>query len=148
MCVDRLLRLVVLAAFILAATSTLEYRVGPALASGTPCDNVTGNPGPPVDPPEPEVSGTVVDSGSSDPIEGASIKLYACFGTTAVAVDTQTTDSSGQYVFTELSTLRWYYVEASMTGPLAGMTPSSGTSNPSALLAISDDPTVANLSFE
>lgn len=118
------------------------------LASGDPCENVTGDPGPPVGPPEPEVSGTVIDSGLSSLIEDATITLYACLGTTAVEVDTQATDSSGQYVFTDVVTERWYYIEVEMSGPLSGLTPSAGTSNPSALVAIGDDPTVVNFSFE
>jgi len=148
MCVDRLLRLGVLAAFILVTASVAGDMAGSAMASGTPCDNVTGDPNPPVGPPEIDASGAVIDSGTSSPIEDATIKLYACVGTTAVQVDSQLTDSSGEYVFTDLETERWYYIEAEMTGPLSGMTPSSGTSNPSALVAVSDEPTIVNFAFE
>jgi len=148
MCVDRLLRLAVLILLGLGAMAASVNMVDPAIASGNPCEYVTGDPDPPIGPPEIEVGGVVIDSGSNNPIEDATIKLYTCAGTTSMQVDSQLTDSSGRYAFTDVSVEQWYYVEAVMTGPLSGMTPSSGTDNPSVLVAISDSPTVVNFAFE
>jgi len=58
-----------------------------------------------------------------------------------------TTPSSGAYSFGNLSQ-NWYYVEGALTGPLAGKTPASGTSNPTSLIEVGSGVVGLSLAFE
>lgn len=117
-----------------------------ALAS-SPCDSVAGNPRPPSGPPEPLISGTILYDGTNTGVSGATVNLYRCQGTSSVYVAQTTSASTGAYVFGSLSQ-NWYYVEALLTGPLSGMTPASGTSNPTNLIEVWQGVSGLNLSFE
>lgn len=93
-------------------------------ASG-PCDEVFGDPDPPIGGPEPaSIGGNVANDTTSAPIQGATMKLFQCNAQGAAThLATVYTNSSGNYSFASLDTPYWYYVEAVMTGPLYGMTP-------------------------
>ncbi len=114
----------------------------PAIAT-SPCDSVTGDPHPPAPSPEPLISGTIQDDVNAG-VSGATVKLYRCQGTSAVYVTQTTSTSTGTYNFGSLIQ-NWYYVEVSLTGPLAGKSPASGTSNPSSLIEVGEG--ILGLSF-
>ena len=107
------------------------------VSASTPCDNITGNPHPPIGKPEP-VGGTVVNGDTNAAIAGATVILYRCDGSTATQVSTTTSSTLGTFSFDNLSTPYWYYVQFSLTGPLAGMSPAAGTSNPSELVEVGE----------
>lgn len=109
---------------VLVATAAGMDRSVHVHASG-PCDEVLGNPDPPIADPEPvSIGGNVANDTTSAPIQGATMKLFQCDAQGAAShVATVYTNSSGNHSFTGLDTPYWYYVEAVMTGPLYGMTP-------------------------
>ena len=117
------------------------------VAGANPCD-VANDPGPPISDPRPNVGGTVTDAGSSAAIEGATMKLYRCVSGSATSEGLDTTDSNGDYVFEDLTPGYYYYVEALLTGPLQGMQPASGTSNPSELVGLGDSVSDLDFAFE
>ena len=110
-------------------------------------DPCSGLPeGTPINNPEPDVGGAVTENvNSHPPIQGATLELFKCVSGTGVSHGTDTTDSSGIYEFAGVDEDEWYYVEALITGPLAGMVPSSGTSNPSQAVWVGPD---ADVDFE
>jgi len=129
----------------LVALALVAASNGPALAS-SPCDTITGEPRPPAPSPEPLISGTILDTVNAG-VSGATVKLYRCQGTSAVYVNQTTSASTGAYSFGSLSQ-NWYYVEVALTGPLAGKSPASGTSNPSSLIEVWQGVAGLNLAFE
>jgi len=116
-------------------------------ADPTPCDSITGDPNPPIGSPEPDITGHILDSESVG-ISGATVRLYVCDGSTPSLVTSTTTTSGGVYGFLDLSGPAWYYVQAVITGPLAGMTPAGGTSNPTGLIEVGKGATGVDLTFE
>ena len=63
-------------------------------------------------------------------------------------VETVYTSESGHYSSSSLTPEYCYYVEAALTGPLAGMTAASGTENQSDAAGLGDDVTDLDLEFE
>ncbi|MEO8082654.1 MAG: SdrD B-like domain-containing protein [Ardenticatenales bacterium] len=84
---------------------------------------------------------------TSDGIEGATVRLYRCDELAATLVTSTTTNGQGAYGFTSLAGPKWYFVQAMLTGPLANMTTSQGTANPSALIDVGAGATGVVLSF-
>jgi hypothetical protein len=76
------------------------------------------------------------------------MRLYRCQEDESVLEASTTTNSNGGYLFADLAPENWYYVEAVMSGPLAGMTPASGTMNPSVLLGLGDSDLGVDFAFE
>lgn len=134
-------------AALLAALALGGPFASPARATD-PCAEAAGGVGAPGDDPAPTIAGTISDGSTSAPIAGATIELYACVGTTSVFAASTTTDGSGRYGFADLDGPAWYYVAASLTGPLAGMAPSNGTQNPTALVAVGDGDPELDLAFD
>lgn len=126
----------------LVALAFVAVPSAPAAAT-SPCDSVTGTPRPPIGSPEPLISGTILDDVNAG-VSGATVNLYRCQGTSAVYVTQTTSTSTGAYSFGSLIQ-NWYYVEVALTGPLAGKSPSSGTSNPSSLIEVGEG--ILGLSF-
>ena len=130
---------------ILAAAAYRLLRAVPAY----PCNGITVKP--PRTDPEPVVGGEVTDAGSDNsPIENAVMRLYMCnlATPTPTLVATTETDNEGLYSFPDLTPENWYYVEAVMSGPLASMTPASGTENPSIAVGLGDSVTDLDFAFE
>lgn len=127
-----LLSLAVLAAIVMTPK---VWDVSSAHAS-SPCQNAGADPNPPIGQPDVVIGGQVtLDSTSA--VEGATVKLFWCDGSTAVQAASTETGSNGDYAFTEdLVEGKWHYVGVALTGPLTGATPAQGTSNPSALIAV------------
>lgn len=142
---NRRLAIIVMVAFLLVALDVTLGHV-PHVVASTPCDEVNG--GPSDGPSEPLISGMVTDTVGAAPIQGATISLYRCSGTTAVYVTSDTTDSNGNYDFTGLTPQRWYFVQAVMTGPLSGKTPSGGTQNPTNLIGLGPSATNVDFAFQ
>ncbi len=140
--VRRLACLVALIVLALAATPARQ----PVRATN-PCDSITGDPHPPAPQPEPLISGAILDDSTSTGVSGATVKLYRCQGSVAIYVTQTTSSSSGAYGFGGL-TQNWYYVEAALTGPLAGKSPASGTSNPSDLIEVGQGVSGLTMAFE
>ncbi|MEP7216371.1 MAG: carboxypeptidase regulatory-like domain-containing protein [Anaerolineaceae bacterium] len=132
---------------ILAALASLAPVTGPAVLATSPCDSVTGDPHPPSLPPIPLISGSILDATTNTGVSGATVNLYRCQGTTAVYVTQLTTNSNGEYSFGSLSQ-NWYYVVASLTGPLSGKSPATGTINPSSLIGVGTGAQGLSLAFE
>lgn len=130
----------------LIALSFVAASNGPALAT-SPCDSILGDPHPPIGSPEPLIGGSILDASTSTGVSGATVKLYRCQGTSADYVTQTTSNSTGAYSFGSLSQ-NWYYVEVALTGPLAGKSPASGTSNPSSLIDVGPGASGLNLAFE
>ena len=116
------------------------------VAGGNHCADT--DPGPPISDPEPNVGGTVIDASNTDGIEGATMKLYRCVSESASLEGSDTTDSNGDYLFEDLTPGYYYYVEALVTGPLQGMQPATGTSNPSEPVGLGDSVTDLDFAFE
>jgi len=125
---------------------------GPALlpvhADSTPCDSITGDPNPPIGSPEPDIGGHILSSGTNIGISGATVRLYVCDGSTPSLVASTTTGTGGVYGFLDLSGPAWYFVQAVISGPLAGKSPSVGTSNPTDLIDVGAGATGVDLTFE
>lgn len=119
----------------------------PVHADSTPCDSITGDPNPPIGSPEPDIMGHILASNSVG-ISGATVRLYVCDGSTPSLVASTTTTSGGVYGFPDLDGPAWYFVQAVITGPLAGKTPSEGTSNPTDLIDVGTGATGVDLTFE
>lgn len=132
--------LAILALVVVAVPSLPTYAT-------TPCDSITNEPRPPAPSPEPAISGTILDAASSTGVSGATVNLYRCSGTSAVYVTQTTSNSNGAYSFASLSQ-NWYFVEVSLTGPLAGKSPASGTMNPSSLIEVWQGVVGLDLAFE
>ncbi len=123
--------------------------LGSSLVRATsPCDSITGDPNPPIGSPEPDIIGHILASGTNVGISGATVRLYVCDGSTPSLVASTTTTSGGLYGFPDLSGPAWYFVQAVITGPLAGKTPSQGTSNPTDLIDVGPGATGVDLTFE
>lgn len=116
-------------------------------ADSTPCDTITGDPNPPIGSPEPDIMGHILAANSVG-ISGATVRLYVCDGSTPSLVASTTTTSGGVYGFPDLDGPAWYFVQAVITGPLAGKTPSAGTSNPTDLIDVGAGATGVDLTFE
>ena len=117
-----------------------------ALAGG-PCDTVTGDPRPPIGEPEPLIAGTIVDLDAGAGAPGVTVEIYRCVDGSPSLAGSTTTDSSGGFGFTSLGGPSWYYVEVSPTGPLTGLNPASGTSNPTAPIDIGPGDATLYLEF-
>ena len=117
----------------------------PAAASG-PCAAVNGKPAPPVPPADPEWEGAVLDTSTNTGVSGATVRIFVCSAGSGTEVDGTTTDSNGDYSFS-VSGGAYYYVAADMTGPLSGMSVSSGYDNPTDALGLGDSVNV-DLGFE
>jgi hypothetical protein len=137
-------RIAVLLSILVAVTFSggPSWHVSPVLASG-PCDPIIDDPTPPIGPGEPDIVGTVTNTNTQMGIVGATMMLFVCTGSTASYVDSTTTNTSGNYVFSDLAAPNWYYVQAEVSGML---TPTGGTQNPSAAVDISDGATI-NFAF-
>lgn len=122
--------------------------VAPPAHATDPCAVASGSAGAPGDDPAPTIAGTVTDGSTSAPIAGATIELYACVDQTSVFAASTTTNAAGRYGFEGLDGPAWYYVAASLTGPLAGMAPSNGTQSPSVLVAVGDGDPALDLAFD
>lgn len=120
---------------VLLALLQLSQSISPAYASD-PCDTISADPRPPTGPTDPLIGGTVVDLDSAAGVSGATVTVYVCDDSTPSLAGTTTTDNSGEFTFASLGGPDWYYVEVSLTGPLSGMQPASGTPNPSDLIDI------------
>jgi hypothetical protein len=116
-------------------------------ATGGPCSAVTGDPAPPQVDPEPLIAGLVSNAGTSAAIAGATMRLYRCSSGSGVLDATTTTNSTGEYQFADL-TRAYYYVEAVMTGPLAGLTAAQGYPNPSDVIAVGAGDTAVDFRFQ
>jgi len=136
--------IVVLMALILAVGPGVE--VAPVVAGSNPCEEVQNDPGPPTPNPEPTIGGRVTDGDALAGIDGATMKVYQCEEGEATQVDTATTGGGGYYVSDILDPGYYYYVEAVMNGPLEGMEPAEGTSNPSDAVGLGES--VTDLDFE
>ena len=135
---SRLLSLLTLCAVLVTAVHM------PSAHAVNPCAAASGDPAPPIG--EPEIAGQInLDSSA---VENATVTLYRCDGSTAVSVATDSTDASGSYLFTGLTGSKWYYVEVSLAGPLAGKSPAAGTSNPSDLIEVGAGATGVDFDFE
>ncbi len=136
-----LLSLGLLSGFVLAGSPAAD--VDAVLASGDPCSEASGDPGPPSGEPEPFISGTVIDAGSSAGLPGLTVNLYRCVSGSGTQVASQTTGSGGAFAFTGLSYPYWYYVLVE-TADL----PASPTLNPTAPIAVGDGQAGMVLSFQ
>ena len=110
------------------------------------CGSASGSPAPPIGEPEPAIGGQIMDGTSV--VVGATITLYRCDGQTPVSVATDVTDSGGNYLFEDLDGPNWYYVEATIDGPLLGKSPASGTANPTAIIGVGEGNWSVDLEFE
>lgn len=118
-----------------------------AYADPNPCSAVASAPKPPIEKPDPDISGQVLDD-SDAAISGATLELFRCAGSSAVSQGTTTTNVSGQYSFDDLTPEYYYYVEAEMSGPLAGMSPAAGYQNPTDAVGLGDSVTDLEFVFE
>jgi hypothetical protein len=123
--------------------STIQPSPRSVYATG-PCDSTTGDPGDPGEGPGPDIGGAVIEV---SPIQGATMQLYRCVSGQGVLVASTATSSSGTYGF-DVTTAGFYYIHASMTGPLAGLSPASGTSNPSPVIAATPGDLSVNFAFQ
>jgi hypothetical protein len=120
----------------------------PAQATDNPCSGISRNPASkPRDEPAPTIGGTVMNVSRSEPISGATMNLYKCVLGSGSLVDSTSTDAYGDYEFGSL-VWAYYYVEASLTGPLYGMTPASGYANPTAVIGVGDGDPNVDLAFQ
>lgn len=143
-CLRSFLSVLLLAVLVAAAAG-----VGQSIhvqASG-PCDEVLGAPDPPVGDPVPvSIGGNVANDTTSASIQGATMKLFQCDAQgEASQVATVYTNASGNYGFTGLDSPAWYYVEAVITGPLYGMTPTG--SNLTSPIGLGDSVSGVNFRF-
>jgi len=116
------------------------------LADG-PCSTVDTDPGPPGTDPQPMVGGRVTDGDTGEGIAGATLRLFRCVARQPYLVATLTTDAAGDYASGSLSQA-WYFVAAELSGPLAGMKPTTATLNPTAVIEVgAGDPDV-DLAFQ
>lgn len=116
-------------------------------ADPNPCQSAQGSPGDPDPGIDPDIAGILTDANSQEPIYGATLRLYLCVAGAGSQVGYTTTDSQGYYEFGGLAQ-GFYYVTAADTGPLSGMTPASGTVNPSALIPFGAGDLNVDFSFE
>ena len=77
-------------------------------------------------------------------MSGATVTLYRCTTGDPVQEGSTTTDSNGNFTFA-VNPAEVYYVAVSVSGPLAGMSPATDSSNPSSSLEIG--PSVSDLDF-
>jgi len=141
-----------------AAAATAVAPAWPAIAllssppapvhAASPCDGITGDPNPPIGPGQPDIAGHIVDAGSSAAIAGATVRLYVCDGSTPVLEASSLTLTDGSYAFLDLDGPAWYFVQAVLTGPLAGMTPATGTTNPTNVIDVGAGASGLDLAFE
>ena len=120
----------------------------PAARASGPCDAISGEPRPPISSPTPLIAGSVIDASVSAAVSGATVKVYRCEGGAASLAGSTTTDGAGAFGFASLGGPDWYYVEVSLSGPLSGMQPASGTANPSAPIDIGPGETGLVFGFE
>jgi hypothetical protein len=141
----RFLRWCALSAFLLAlCVASPAARFAHA---DNPCSQASGDPGDPAPPPEPDIAGIVDDVGESAPVAGATMQLYRCYQGEGTYVTSVATSSSGYFAFWDL-TEAFYYVQAALTGPLAGKSPAAGTVNPSDAVPVGDGDRDLDFSFE
>ena len=114
----------------------------------TPCDGIINDPKPPDQPSIPDWGGTISNVTSAGGISGATVRLFKCDGGTSTEIDDTTTDSNGDYSFSGFDPGFYYYVKVDMTGPMSGLAPASGTSNPTAALPVGPSQSSVNLGFE
>lgn len=147
-------RLLVCFAGVMAAVAVvwMTAQSGPAFrpvhADSTPCDSITGDPNPPIGSPEPDIVGHILASGTNVGISGATVRLYVCDGSTPSLVASTTTTTGGVYGFLDLSGPAWYYVQAVITGPLTGKSPTGVTNNPTSLIDVGPGATGVDFTFE
>ena len=116
----------------------------------TPCEDVINEPKPPVTMAIPIWEGRILNSSLAIGIVGATIRLFQCRDNMPVEVDTTRTDSFGTYKFGYglFDPGFYYFVQVDMTGPMSGLSLSSGTSNPTDALPVGPSQTEINLTFE
>lgn len=130
---------------VLALAGTLVYGATPRIMASDPCYGVTGDP--PISDPIPLISGQILDAGNSySGVSGATVEAFRCSSGVGVSQGTTQTDANGAYSFA-LTARHYYYVQAIMTGPLAGMAP-VGTANPTAVMPLGDSVDNVDLAFE
>lgn len=115
-----------------------------ALASD-PCAAAQGAP--PYDDPDPAIGGVVTDVDGNAGVYGATVRLYVCVSGAGVLDDSMSTGINGVYEF-NVDPQEHYYVEVLLTGPLAGYVATSGTENPSELLAVGPSFSDVDFAFE
>ena len=114
----------------------------------TPCNDVINEPKPPIAPEVPTWDGRILNAATTSGISGATVRLFQCDDGDATEIDSTTTTSSGDYSFSGFDPGFYYFVQVDMTGPMSGLSPSSGTSNPTDALPVGPSQTEINLSFE
>ena len=130
---------------ILAVAGTIVHGATPRTMASSPCQSIMGDP--PISDPIELVAGRIIDAGNGNVgIPGATVAAFRCSSGSGVSQGTTQTESDGSYSFT-LSGGHYYYVQALLTGPLAGMTP-FGTVNPSAAMALGDSVDDVDLAFQ
>ena len=144
-CLTRSLRWCTL--FVLLFTLSVSLAPAAVVYATGPCAQVAGDPGDPGIGTEPDLAGIVTDLGVPGPVSGATMQLYRCNQGEGTYVSSVTTNSSGHYEFWSLSEA-FYYVEAALSGPLAGKTPAAGTTNPSVADAVGPGDRSLDFSFQ
>lgn len=130
-----------------AAMHLVSVPLASVRATG-PCDGIAGDPGDPIGPGQPDIAGQIVTAGTNTPIVGVTVRLYVCDGATPAFVASAATSGDGAYAFADLNGPAWYYVQAVLTGPLSGMTPAAGTSNPTTLIDVGAGASGVDLAFQ
>ena len=113
----------------------------------TPCDAVINSPKPPEHDPEPTWGGNVFNATTSSGVQGATVRLFKCNGTSVTEVDDVLTNSNGDYEFSGGGFVPefYYYAKVDVSGPLAGMSPITSTPNP--CVANGVGPNVSDVDF-
>lgn len=133
---------------ITALVSSTHHHGGPTAWANDPCDAVANDPNPPVGPPVPDIGGTVLNSSAASPIQGATITLLRCVAGDPIYVAQTTTNSQGDFLFSGIADETWYILEASMTGSLAGKSPTGNTVNPTVPIGLGNSVTNVLLTFQ
>lgn len=107
----------------------LVLQGAPTIIAADPCFGLTA--GPPENEPAPTAGGNVWEAGANKTaIENATVELYKCVSGSSVSQGTDSTSAGGYYEF-DVDDGYHYYVDPWNSGPLAGMSPATGTEDPS-----------------
>ncbi len=129
-----------LVAVLLLALTSIGSGPVAAQSAGDPCSPALPLPPPPGGHPKP-TGGTVTDVSTNLGIEGATVQLYRCYFGVGLLEDAVTTAEDGDYLFEDVELGSYYYIQVSSSGPMAGMQPASGYSNPTPIFDPSEDDT-------
>jgi hypothetical protein len=120
-----------------------------ATADANPCAVIDFDPGPPPIRGQPTAAGRVTDAATGSGIAGATLEINRCvFGGPSEVAAVTTTDGNGNYAFESLLGSEYYFVEAVMLGPLAGLEPAAGTTNPTSAVWLENNVLDLDLRFE